>query len=158
MNEVLQIILWTLTPLVELRWAILHGLLFTKLSWLKIFIIAVVTNAVLGPIIFVILDKFIHLFLRIKLFEKWWNKYIERIQKKTRKYVEKYGLLGLSIFISIPLPGSGSYSGAVAAHIFNINIKKFIIANTIGVLIAGILVTIAGVTGIEIIKIIFMLG
>ena len=45
------------------------------------------------------------------------------------------------IFIAIPLPGSGSYSGALAAHLIGLSFRKFVVANTLGVIIAGIIVT-----------------
>jgi len=73
----------------------------------------------------------------------------ELINEKIHKYVDKYGLLGVSIFIGIPLPGSGVYSGALGAYLLGINFKKFLIASIIGVLIAGILVTIISLTGVE---------
>jgi uncharacterized membrane protein len=53
----------------------------------------------------------------------------------------------VAIFIGIPLPGSGVYTGAVASFLIGLNFKKFIIADIIGVLIAGILVTIICLTG-----------
>ena len=63
--------------------------------------------------------------------------------------VEKWGELFLIIFIGIPLPGSGVYSGALAGYIMGISFKKFMIANIFGVLIAAILVTIVTLTGSE---------
>ena len=62
-------------------------------------------------------------------------------QRKIKPLVDKYGLFGVSLFIAIPLPGSGSYTGAVAAYILGIGYKKFILANLIGVIIAGTIVT-----------------
>ncbi|KYK26259.1 hypothetical protein AYK26_05625 [Euryarchaeota archaeon SM23-78] len=72
------------------------------------------------------------------------------MQKKSKKYVEKYGELGLAIFIGIPLPGSGVWSGALAANIFGLKFRKYLVASIIGVLIAGIMVTIIMVSGAEV--------
>jgi len=69
------------------------------------------------------------------------------MQKKINKHVDKYGELAVAIFIGIPLPGSGVYSGAIAAYLLGLKYRKFIIANIIGVLIAGIIVTIISLTG-----------
>jgi len=64
-----------------------------------------------------------------------------------KPYVDKYGEWGIALFIGIPLPGSGSYSGALAAYVLGLSYKKFIIANLLGVLIAGIAVLIVSLTG-----------
>jgi len=56
------------------------------------------------------------------------------------KKVEKYGEFGLALFIGVPLPGSGSISGAIAAHLMGMSFKRFFLANLIGVSIAAIVV------------------
>ena len=153
MNEILMLILLTLVPALELRASIPYGILIANLNWFSVFLICVIANAILGPVVFIIIDKFIHLFQRIKAFDRLWTKIIERTQRKIHKYVEKYGIFGLSIFIGIPLPGSGSYTGAVGAYLLGFKLKKFIIANIIGVLIAGTIVTLIVLTGGEMFRI-----
>lgn len=56
--------------------------------------------------------------------------------------VEKYGELGVAVFIGIPLPGSGVYTGAFGAYLLGLDKRKFGVANVIGVLIAGVAVTV----------------
>ena len=143
----LQIITLTFFPFLELRASIPYGILILKMHWLPVFVIVVITNAILGVIIYFFLDKIMYIFLRIKFIDKIYQKYMERTQKKIHKYVEKYGEAAVAIFIGIPLPGSGSYSGALAAYLIGLGYKKFIIANIIGVLIAGVIVTIITLTG-----------
>ena len=70
-----------------------------------------------------------------------YNKIIEKNQKKIKKYVDRYGEIGVAIFIAVPLPGTGSYSAALGSYLIGLSYKKFIIANFIGVLIAGVIVT-----------------
>ena len=147
LNNIILIIAITFLPFLELRASIPYGILVLKMHWLTVFIIAVITNAILGIIIYFFLDKIMHVFLRIKIIDKIYQKYVEKTQKKIHKYVEKYGEAAVAIFIGIPLPGSGSYSGALAAYLIGLGYKKFIIANIIGVLIAGIIVTIITLTG-----------
>lgn len=148
LNGILLIIAITFLPFLELRASIPYGILVLKMHWLPVFIIAVITNIILGPIVYFFLDKIIYIFLRVKFIDKIYQKYVERTQKKVHKYVEKYGEIAVAIFIGIPLPGSGSYSGALAAYLIGLGYKKFIIANIIGVLIAGIIVTIVTLTGL----------
>jgi len=150
LNNILILIGLTLLPFLELRASIPYGIFNTDMTWISVFFICVITNIVLGPMVYLLLDKIIFVFTRIKVIDKLYQKYIERTQKKIRRYVDRYGLIGVSIFIGIPLPGSGVYSGAIGAHLLGINFKRFLIASIIGVLIAGILVTLICLTGGEI--------
>ncbi len=148
-EEILILVLLTLIPFLELRASIPYGILVLGMNWPLVFVVCVVTNMILGPLIYLFLDKMIHLFLRIKWIDKCYSYYVERTQKRIRKYVDKYGLLGVSVFIGIPLPGSGSYSGALGSYLLGIKFKKFALANLIGVLIAGVLVTLIVFSGTE---------
>jgi len=149
MNPILTLIIITFLPLLELRASIPYGIFQTDMHWFVIFAVCVATNMVLGVMVYFFLDKIIHLFLHIKIIDKYYQRYVERTQRKIHKYVEKYGELAVAVFIAIPLPGSGSYSGALAAYIIGLGYRKFIIANIIGVLIAGILVTIIALSGFK---------
>lgn len=148
-NDILMIVLVTLLPFLELRASIPYGILRTDFHWSIVFLIALITNMLLGPIVYILLDKVVHIFLRIKIIDWVYQHYVEKTQKKIRKYVDKYGEIGVAIFIGIPLPGSGSYSGALGSYIIGLNFRKFIIANIIGVLIAGVIVTLIMLTGAE---------
>lgn len=146
-NGILWLVVLTFLPFLELRASIPYGILALKMNWLVVFLICVIANILLGPIVYIFLDKVIHLFLRIKVIDKIYSYYVERTQKRIHRYVERYGLLGVSIFIGLPIPGSGSYSGALGSYLLGIGFKRFVIANIIGVLIAGILVTVISLTG-----------
>lgn len=153
MNEILNLIWITFLPFLELRASIPYGIFKTNLHWFLIFTICVITNIVLGAILYLVIDKIIKITTKIKIIDQIYGKYIERMQKKIDKYVDKYGELAVAIFIGIPLPGSGVYSGALAAYLLGIKYKKFIIADIIGVLIAGIIVTIVSLTGVGVFNI-----
>ena len=142
LKEIFILFLITLIPFIELRGSIPYGISILGLNWFTVFLIAVISNAIVGPLIYFLLDKFIHKFLlKKKWFFNGYNNLIEKKQKKIKKYVDKYGEIGIAIFIAIPLPGTGSYSAALGSYIMGLGYKKFIIANLIGVLIAGIIVT-----------------
>jgi uncharacterized membrane protein len=141
-EEISRIALLTLLPLLELRASIPIGI-GMGVPWPLVFLTAVIVNILLGPIIYIIIDKFIHFLTEYKWFRVIYYKLLRRTQRRIHKYVEKYGEWAVAIFIAVPLPGSGSYSGALAAYIIGLSYKKFIISNIIGVTIAGIIVTIA---------------
>lgn len=147
MNEILNLIWITFLPFLELRASIPYGVFKTNLNLFLIFAVCVIANIILGGILYLLMDKIIKTATRIENIDKIYQRYIEGMQKKINKYVEKYGELAVAVFIGIPLPGSGVYSGALAAYLIGLKYKKFIIADIIGVLIAGIIVTIVSLTG-----------
>ena len=155
MNNIIQLILVTFIPGLELRASIPYGITVLGMPWIKVVIITFITNILLGPIVYILLNQFVHIVIKINFFNKIYEKFVIRTQHKIENKVEKYGELGLALFIGVPLPGSGVYTGALAAFILGLNFKKFLIATVIGVFIAGILVTIATLTGMGIFE--FML-
>lgn len=153
-KEIIFVMILTLLPFLELRYAIPAGIILGRISlpfglslvgfglpWYVVLPAAVATNILLGILIYFLLDKVVHWFFFIKPFEKFYHKTVERYQRKIRRYVDRYGEAGLAVFISIPLPGSGVYSGALCAYALGLSFRKFVIAEAIGVTIAGIIVT-----------------
>jgi uncharacterized membrane protein len=153
LNNILTLIFLTLLPFLELRASIPYGILVLKINWFLVFFICIIFNIILGPVLYLFLNKIVHIFLRVNFIKRIYDSYVLRTQKSIHKYIEKYGELGVAIFIGIPLPGSGVYSGALAAYLLGLSYKKFIIATIIGVLIAGIIVTIVTLTGSSLLNI-----
>ena len=147
MNEILNLIWITLLPFLELRASIPYGVFKTELSLLTIFLVCVITNIVLAPIVYFILDNIVGLFTKIKFIDRIYQKIVIRTQRRVHKYVEKYGVLGLALFIGVPLPGSGVYSGALAAYLLGFRKRDFFMAAVIGVLIAGTIVLLVSTAG-----------
>jgi len=146
-NNIIQLILWTLVPFLELRASIPYGILVLKEHWLFVYIICVIANIFLGLILYLFIDLIIKIVTRFGFLKRIYDYYVTKTQKKIEKYVDKYGELGVAVFIGIPLPMSGVYSGSLAAYIIGLKYKKFIIANIIGVLIAGTIVTLVVLSG-----------
>jgi len=145
----IYIVALTFLPGLELRASIPYALLISNSNLFFIPIILLL-NIILGEAVFYFLNTSLDFFLKINVFKKYYLKYIKRIQKRARKYVDKYGTLGLAIFIGIPLPGSGFYTGALAAFILGFERRDFSIANILGVLISGIAVTLIVLSGCRI--------
>ena len=84
----------------------------------------------------------------------WANKFFawvfERTRKRTEKQIEKYGPVALILFVAIPLPFTGAWTGSIAAFLFGIKNRKALPLIFLGVLIAGIIVTLA-TTGVIVI-------
>ena len=147
MNEILNLIWITLLPFLELRASIPYGVFQTEFSLLTIFLVCVITNIILAPIVYFFLDNLVHIFLNVKLIDRIYQKLVIRTQRRVHKYVEKYGVLGLALFIGVPLPGSGVYSGALAAYLLGFRKRDFFMAAVIGVLIAGVIMLLISTAG-----------
>ncbi|MBW2966898.1 hypothetical protein KY362_00270, partial [Candidatus Woesearchaeota archaeon] len=65
-REILELIFITFLPFLELRASIPYGILKLQMNWIDVFIICVITNVLLGILIFFLLDKFVHLIIKIK--------------------------------------------------------------------------------------------
>jgi uncharacterized membrane protein len=140
---ILKLIGITLIPALELRASIPYGIfgMQDEITWPVVVFVCILANIVLGWLIFLVLGP---VFTGLRKWA-WFNRRIwpilERTQHRIHPYVEKYGELGVAIFIGIPLPGSGVYTGAFGAYLLGLDRKKFIVANVIGVLIAAAAVT-----------------
>jgi uncharacterized membrane protein len=116
------------------------------LNPILVFLIAVISNIVLGILLF----NFVGFFdesLRKSKIKNHYSKFMDKTHRKLKPYVYKYGILGVAFFIGIPLPGSGVYAGSLGAFMLGLNKKQFYIANIIGVLIAATIVTFLTLTG-----------
>ena len=159
LKELLILIGIVMLPFIELRLAIPVGILSGTmylpygihmsglgLEPLLVFFTAVLSNIFLGFIVF----NFLTIFdkrLRNTRISKYYVRLLERSRKKVHRQVEKYGILGLAVFIGLPIPGSGIYSGSLAAFVLGFSKRNFYIANFIGVTLAGIIVTILTLIG-----------
>jgi len=135
-NPWLYLIFITLVPGIELRGSIPYGIFEGSLNPLNVFVVAVLTNILIIYPAFIFLDIVFDIAMRFSMAKR----YIKKTQRKAKPYVDKYGVIGLAFFVAIPLPGTGAYSGALAAHLFGMKNKKAFIAISFGVLTAGILV------------------
>jgi len=145
--EILKMSGITFIPTLELRASIPYGIFATDIPWTTVFFICVLANIILGILVYIFMDWIIKILTRINVISRIWNNYVDKTQHKIQKGVDKYGEWAVAIFIGIPLPGSGVYTGALASYLIGLKFKKFMVANIIGVLIAGIIVTIICLTG-----------
>lgn len=143
MSPELVIFFSSMLPITELRGAIPLAIVVYNMPAWTAFLWAVLGNLI--PIIFIIigLDLLINKFLihKIYIFNRFFTWLFERTRKKHSKKVEKWGDLALLLFVAIPLPGTGAWTGALIAFVFGISLKRAFPLISLGVIIAGILVT-----------------
>lgn len=141
MKHILYIFLMSMVPVVELRGAIPLGLGLGLPFWVT-FITAFCGN--LLPIPFLILfTRKVFEFLKRK--SQWLGRMVARLEGKAASkeaLLKKYEMLGLCILVAIPLPGTGAWTGALVATFFDIRLKNAFPVIALGVLIAGIIVSV----------------
>ena len=141
LQHILYVFLISMVPVIELRGAIPVGVGLGRPFY------AVVLTALLGNIapvpILILFTRRVFEWLRKKsdFLERMVSK-MERKAESKRDLLQKYELLGLCILVAIPLPGTGAWTGALVAAVFNLRLKYSFPAIALGVLIAGVIVSV----------------
>jgi uncharacterized membrane protein len=156
MQIIINTVLITLLPISELRGGLWYAL-SNNIPLIPAYLMCVSLNALVGPCGYFFLSTFHKILLKWKYYEKFFNWFSERALSKIEKKVEKYGYLGLTIFVAIPLPITGAYTGVLGAWILGMKPKKVFLCVLLGVIISGIIVSTAyylvTVYGVEFLKI-----
>lgn len=147
----LVIILLALTPIIELRGAVPVALSIYQMSVQQALFLAVVGNMIPAFIILYGWDSIISL---SKKHWSWLHETMTKIESRTQgkwdKKIERYGPVALAVFVAIPLPMSGVWTGALAAWLFSLSKPKALLSIFVGVLIASMLVAALTFGGLEI--------
>ena len=131
----------SLLPVVELRGAIPFGVVRGLNLWTAI-IASVLGNLVPVPFIILFIRR---IFAWMRAHMPKLDGLVTRMEKKAEKNraaVEKYAFWGLAILVAIPLPGTGAWTGALVAAMMEMRLKRAFPAIVIGVVIAGVIVSI----------------
>ena len=130
----------SMIPVVELRGGIPFGVALGLTHW-EAFLAAVIGNLIPLPFIVVYIRR---IFQWMRRHLPALNSLVDKLEKKAHlkgRKVTKYKYLGLLIFVAIPLPGTGGWTGALAAAFLDMPLRKALPAMIAGVFIAGFLVT-----------------
>ncbi len=147
-GEELCVFFCSMIPIIELRGAIPLGF-GLGVPWWLCYLLAIVGNMLPVPIILLCVKKVLRWMAkcRVKFFNKVANKLFEKAEKNREK-IEKYGFWGVAIFVAIPLPGTGAWTGSLVAALFDMKFWKSFLSALIGVLGAGIIMTLLSYVGI----------
>lgn len=135
------VFLCSMLPIIELRGSVILGATLSMPWWIN-FIISVIGNLIPVPFILLFMRWILGRMKNTRLFggvARW----LERKAEKNRDKVEKYGFWGLCLLVAIPLPGTGAWTGSLVASLMHFNFWRALLACTIGVLIAGVVMTLA---------------
>jgi len=147
--KLIYIFILTILPIIELRVGLPLGISYAiknNFPIILIFFIVVFLNILLIFFIFFFLDYINKFLLRIKIYRKFFVFYLNKFRKKVDKFETKYNSLGffaLVLFVAIPLPGTGAWTGCLVAWVLGLDRTKSIASIALGVIIAGIIILIS---------------
>ena len=138
--DILFTFLISISPFGEARAGIPYGEL-NGLPILLVFVIGLVANLLIFPLFYRAIEFSQKYFSKNEFYKKSVIYFSSRAKSRTKTMIKKYGAWGLMVFVMIPLPVTGAYTGTIAAYLFRISYKKSLIAISIGVIISSIMVT-----------------
>ena len=149
LTKYLWVFFVSMVPLVELRGSIIisQGL---QLPVLSSYIVAIIGNMLPVPVIYLFARKVLVWGADKPVIGKFFSWCLEKGEKGGKKFQEKAGrglFVALLLFVGIPLPGTGAWTGTLAASILDMDFKSTIIAVMLGVLLAGIIMMVLSVAG-----------
>lgn len=135
----LWVFLMAATPVWELRGAIPAGMFVLHLPWPWVFFVSILGNIFPVPLIILFLEPVSKVMCRVKFLEKFLNWVFERTRRRS-EMVKKYEQIGLMVFVAVPLPGTGAWTGALIAFLLGMDLKTAFWPIALGVFIAGVIV------------------
>ncbi len=138
MKEIIVFII-SMCPILELRGGLIAASLFGMNPWLS-YLICMIGNILPIPFILWIINRILKWMRnskskKINGIANWLDKRIE----KHKGQIEKYGYWGLALFVGIPLPGTGAWTGCLIAAVLEMDKKKSFLAALLGVFIASVI-------------------
>ena len=152
LKHCLIVFLVSMVPIIELRGAIPYGVAFGLPLWLT-YVIAIVGNMLPVPIIYLFARKVLEWGQDEPVIGKFFSWCLEKGQQggaKLKKRAGKGLFWALLLFVGIPLPGTGAWTGTLAASILDMGLKKSTLACMGGVILAGIIMGILSTLGVAI--------
>ncbi|MDC7124082.1 MAG: small multi-drug export protein [Spirochaetales bacterium] len=137
---ILFTVLFSLLPISELRGAIPYAVL-NGMNPVAAYFFCVILNALVAPLLYIFFESLNKLFYKWNWYKKLFDKLILRARNKLSEKVDKYGYFGIMLFVAIPLPITGAYTGTLGAWVLGLNRKKTCLAVLGGVTISGLIVS-----------------
>jgi uncharacterized membrane protein len=145
MSSILYVALLSASPIIELRGSIPLGI-GLGLNPILVLLTSILFNFLVVSLIFFFLDTFHSIFMRHDSYKKHFNQKIEKKRKKFEKHIgTKTEFWALMIFVGIPLPMTGAWTGSILAWFFGIKRRKAYLAIFLGIVMAGIIMTLLSI-------------
>ena len=136
--DILSVIITTMLPIAELRGGIPLGIMVLGLPPSLVIALAIVVNCLIFfPIYFGLELLYGRFFIRFS----WARRLIDRVHRRGKPYLERFGIPGLILLVGIPLPITGVWTGTGIAWLLGLEWKRSFLAICVGVLIAASIVS-----------------
>ena len=145
-NPYILVILISMVPVIESRGSIPYGILILELPWYNVVFVSIIANFLITLPIIYLLDPISSYLRRFVVFDRFFNWLFTRSRKKGR-VIDRLKLLGLIVFIGIPLPVTGAWTGCVAANVFGLNKSHTLIGVFLGILLSVMIIATITLTG-----------
>ncbi len=145
-SKELVVLIISALPILELRGALPVALNVFHFPWYYALPLAIIGNLLPVPIILLLFNAISRCLSKIGFFERFLRWLFEHTRRRG-KIVEKYERIGLALFVAIPLPVTGAWTGSLAAVLFGLKFRHAFLSIFIGVCIAGIIVTCLSLLG-----------
>jgi len=143
MNEIVTILFLAALPISELRGAIPVAMGVYGFDPISSYLLGVVGNLLPVPILLKLLGPVTELLRRSVILNRLVSWLFARTRRRYSVQIERFGAMALILFVAIPLPATGAWTGALIAHVFGIPFKYAFLLIALGVSLAGVLVTLA---------------
>ena len=127
-------------PILELRGGLIAAALL-GLKPIESYVISIIGNLLPIPFILLLINKILDWMRKSKHFKGIAN-WLDTKVEKHKGQIEKYGYLGVVLFVAVPLPGTGAWTGSLIASVLDMDKKKTFLAVLLGVFIASIIMMI----------------
>ncbi len=136
--DVWTFLLLSLAPGVEPRYAVL---LASATGWgaISAFLLGSLLSILLAGILVLLMAALDYVVPRIPVLGGLWRRYRERVVSRATPYVRRWGVLGLTLFVAVPLPGTGIWTGALAAYLLGMEKGRALLALSAGGIISCLL-------------------
>jgi len=154
MDPIILTILLSMSPVSELRGGIPYALA-QGFNVYEAYFLCVLANILIAVFIMVFLTFLHESFMKLNVYRKTFDYFLERARKRSKKVEKSMGTLGylaLCIFVAIPLPMTGAWTGTLIAWLLGLNKLKSMAAIALGVAIAGIIVSFVALGAISFLR------
>lgn len=148
LSSILIVALFSFLPISELRGGIPMGVARGMELW-QAALLSTAINLAVVPVAYIFLETMHKLLYRLGWYKRLFDRFVERTRHKIEKSVDRFGALGLFLFVAIPLPVTGAWTGTLGAWLLGMHKRRAIPALMAGVVAAGIIVTLVVGLGVK---------
>ena len=141
-QEILTTFLMAASPILECRGAIPYGVL-VGVAPATVFLVSFLGNILPVPFLLLFLNRFEHWVMGMgegNKLRRSYVRYIERLRKSAKPTIDRYGMLGLAIFVAVPLPLTGAWTASLLSYLLGMEMRRSLGAIVMGALVACMIV------------------